>query len=214
MKLDAHIGGSYAGFMLFPLHGSGGQSAHWPVQAQIAVPGLGLGRDFAIAIATEGMRAGRYRLVLFTDGPAVITVPTAGTGTIHVHPTAPVRSFGRLLQVAPTTLHTRLDGDPGVRLVSGFWNEYGYATASSSDAGASLAQNVCVTTASSCDPKALAGAGVLAGMPSGQGGSPLGYRRFTGGEDTVDVGVPRGRWLRLDSTDINARNAAFVWGVD
>jgi hypothetical protein len=30
----------------------------------------------------------------------------------------------------------------------------------------------------------------------------------------MDVGVPRGSWFRLDSTDINARNAAFIWGVD
>jgi hypothetical protein len=210
LTLDVQMHGTYAGYFIFALRGD----THWPVAAQVAVPGLALGRQFAIPVASgRQLPAGRYELVLFTDGPAVITIPTGRAGTVRVHPTTPVHAWARQLHTPAVTAGVPLQAVSSPPIPAGTWMEGGFVKASSSANGAAAYNHVCVTPDAVCGANnEVMGAASVGEVPNDISGG-VGYH-YWAGMDIVDFAVPGQSALRADAVEVNANDRAFAWGLD
>jgi hypothetical protein len=212
--LDATMRGTYAGYLVFRLHGD----TKWPVLAQIKAPGLGLGRDWAIPIASgRTLSAGRYRVVLFTDGPATIRLPSPTSAHLTIRPRTPVPAFATWLKPRPDVAGVHTGTSIGARVPAGVWAEAGMIQASTSSMGSRVRQSTCITAQASCTENAYVHRDGRGSESDGAfvelvGPSPLGYREFIG-DDTVDFGIPSGYSFRTDSIDVNGNDVAFAWGV-
>lgn len=214
LTLDATMRGTYAGYLVFRLHGD----TKWPVLAQIKVPGLGLGRDWAIPIASgRTLSPGRYRVVLFTDGPATIRLPSPTSAHLTIRPRTSVPAFARWLKPRPDIASVHTGTSFGVPVPAGVWAEAGMIQASTSSFGVGVRQSTCITAQASCTANAYVHRDGTGSESDGAfvnlvGSSPLGYREFFG-DDTVDFGIPSGYSFRTDGIDVNGNDVAFAWGV-
>jgi hypothetical protein len=203
--LNAKIGGTFAGYMIYPLGGRTG----WPLRAQIAAPGLHLGAQWAFPMAEEAIRPGRYRVVLFTDGPASITLATSSPGNVVLRPTHRLTSFGRYVGLDPATTAVHVGAIASVRAPAGVWDEAGM-TGSWSSSGTHLHTSICLTSRTSCREGSVFGGSKSANNGPGQPGAG-GYNSM--GFDTVDLAIAPGDFFRLESDDVNGAEHGFLWGV-
>lgn len=204
--LNAKIGGTFAGYMIYSL---GGKHTRWPLRAQIAAPGLHLGTQWAFPMAEEAIRPGRYRVVLFTDGPASITLATSSPGDVVLRPTHRLTSFGRYVGLDPATTAAHLGAIASVRAPAGLWDEAGM-TGSWSSTGTHLHTSICLTSRTSCTEGSVFGRSKSANNGPGQAGAG-GYNSM--GSDTVNLAIVPGDFFRLESDDVNGAEHGFLWGV-
>jgi hypothetical protein len=206
-SLDAHVGGSYAGYMIYTLHG---EHAQWPLRGQIAVPGLRLGAHWAFPISEEAVPAGRYRVVLFADGPTKITLPALSGGRVVLRPQRPVRAFGTLISVAPSASGFDVDDMSSKRMAPGLWQEGGMDLSWTTGPGGGSFRSLCLTAQPDCLHNELAPDGPSVQAPvTGQSAGGYNFAGF----DTVDLSIDRGDYLRAQSSDVHGSERGFMWGV-